>query len=137
MDSPLKDSQPKAFIKVEFVGILPTLFAHCQHCMEAMHQTGMQPYSEQFNEYPEDIKKQYFKIAEIAQKIKQEFNGIVLFDVIDTASPQGLWMSIRHRIVKTPCVLIGGKKAFDRIPTYDELREKLSATLAEMRRERE
>ncbi len=112
-------------VKVEFVGIMPTLFAHCEHCMEVMHETGLKPYSEQLEEYPEDVKKQYFELSEVAQKIRDDFGGAVFFDAIDSASPQGVWMTIKHRILRTPCVLIQGKKVFNRVPSYEELREKI------------
>ena len=112
-------------VRVEFVGIMPTLFAHCGHCMEVMHGTGLMPYSEQLEEYPEDVKKQYFELSEVAQKIRDEFGGAVFFDAIDSASPQGIWMTIKHRILRTPCVLIQGKKVFNRLPSYEELREKI------------
>ena len=112
-------------VRVEFVGIMPTLFAHCEHCMEVMHQTGLKPYSEQLEEYPEDVKKQYFELSAVAQKIRDEFGGAVFFDAIDSVSPQGVWMTLRHRILRTPCVLIDGKKIFDRLPSYEELRQKI------------
>jgi len=108
---------------------MPTLFAHCQHCMEVMHSTGMAPYSEQLEGYPEDVKKQYFQLSEIAQRLKAEFNGRVVFDPVDSASPQGVWLSIRHRILKTPCILIQGKKLFSKLPSYDELRAKILEAL--------
>ena len=97
--------------------------------MDAMHETGMNPYSEQLEEYPEDIKKEYFELSDIAQKLKKEFNGAVLFDAIDTASPLGIWKTIKHRILKTPCILVEGKKVFNRIPQYVELREKILEAL--------
>lgn len=112
-------------VKVDFVGIIPTLFAHCQHCMQVMHETGLKPYSEQFEEYPDDIKEQYFGIAELAQKITKEFRGQVVFDAVDPASILGLWYTVRYRITKTPCILINGKKVFDKIPSYEELRKKI------------
>ena len=108
---------------------MPTLFAHCQHCMQVMHATGMAPYSEQLEGYPEDVKKQYFQLSEIAQKLKTEFDGRVVFDPVDSASPQGVWLSIRHRILKTPCILIQGKKLFSKLPSYDELRAKILEAL--------
>src|SRR5213594_3683818 len=116
-------------LKVTFVGIMPSLFAHCQHCMEIMHATGMAPYSEQLEDYPEDVKKQYFQLSEIAQKLKTEFDGSVVLDPVDSASPQGVWLSIRHRILKTPCILIQGKKLFSKLPSYDELRAKILEAL--------
>ena len=56
----------KAPVRVEFFGLLPTLFAHCEHCMEVMHGAGMEPYSEQLEEYPEDVKKQYCELSSMA-----------------------------------------------------------------------
>src|SRR5438094_10112233 len=54
---PGHSSSPSVPLKVTFVSIMPTLFAHCQHCMEIMHATGMAPYSEQLDDYPDDVKK--------------------------------------------------------------------------------
>ena len=101
-----RSSELKRPVKVEFVGIMPTLFSHCEHCIDVMHGTGMEPYSEQLDEYPEDIKKQYFELSDIAQKLKKEFNGAVFFDAIDSVSLLGVWKTIKHRILKTPCVLV-------------------------------
>jgi hypothetical protein len=93
--------------------------------MQVMHATGMSPYSEQLEDYPEDVKKQYFQLSEMAQKLKAEFGGLVVLDPVDSASPQGVWLSIRHRILRTPCVLIHGNKVFKGFPSYDELRAKI------------
>ncbi len=133
----ISETQPPKLnnrVKVEFVGIMPTLFAHCQHCMDVMHGAGLQPYSEQLKDYPEDVVKQYFELSDIAQKLRDEFDGAVFFDAIDTASLLGLWKTVKHGIIRTPCVLIQGKKAFDRIPAYSELRERIiEASNAETR----
>jgi hypothetical protein len=116
-------------VKVEFFGLLPTLFAHCEHCMDVMHGTGMQPYSEQLEEYPEDVKKEYWEISSMANGLKQEFGDAVFVDAIDAASPKGVWTTIRLRIAKTPCVIIQGKKAFAGIPAYEELRERVRVAI--------
>lgn len=121
-------------LKVEFVGILPTLFAHCEHCMEVMHNTGMKPYSEQLEQYPEDVQEQYFELSETAQKLRAEFGDAVLFDPVDAASPQGIWLSMKYRILKTPCVIVQGKKAFNRLPAYEELRTIVVEGLSRMKR---
>ncbi len=119
-------------VKVEFFGLMPTLFAHCDHCMEVMHETGMMPYSEQLDEYPEDVKKEYFEIASMANGLRHEFGNAVFVDAIDVASPQGIWTTLKLRILKTPCVVIQGKKAFSGIPTYEKLREKVRAAVDEV-----
>src|SRR5439155_1116049 len=70
-----------------------------------------------------------FQLSEVAQKLKAEFGDFVLLDPVDSASPQGVWLSIRHRILRTPCVLIHGSKVFNRFPSYEELRAKILETL--------
>lgn len=129
MISQPESPKAKTPVRVEFVGILPTLFSHCEHCMDAMHGAGLEPYSEQLDEYPEDVRKQYFELSEIAQKLRDEFKGRVFFDAIDTASLLGMWKTIKHHILRTPCVLVQGRKMFDRVPEYAELREKIVEAL--------
>jgi hypothetical protein len=97
--------------------------------MKVMHETGMAPYSEQLEEYPEDVKKQYYQLSDVAQKLNAEFDGAVVFDPVDSASLQGVWLSIRHRILRTPCILIQGKKVFNKLPSYEELRAEIMETL--------
>ena len=111
----------KSPLKVTFLGVMPTLFAHCQHCMDVMHGTGMEPYSEQLEEYPDDIRKQYFELSAMAQKINNDFQGLVAFDAVDSASPQGVWLTLKCRILRTPCILINGRKMFNHLPSYEEL----------------
>src|SRR5438445_2767532 len=95
---PGHSSSPSFPLKVTFVGIMPTLFAHCQHCMGVMHATGMSPYSEQLEDYPEEVKKQYFQLSEGAQKLKPEL-GVWLCPVpVTPAAPRGCWLWIRDRI---------------------------------------
>src|SRR5438128_11673636 len=105
---------------------MPTLFAHCEHCMQVMHGTGLMPYSEQLEEYPEDVKKQYFELSEVAETIRDEFGGAAFFDAIDSASRQGVWMPLRHRILRTPGGLMEGTKVFGQLQRYVELRQQVS-----------
>ena len=119
-------------VKVEFFGLLPVLFAHCEHCMQVMHGTGMRPYSEQLEEYPEDVKKQYWELSAMANGLKSEFKDAVFVDAIDAASPRGVWTSIRLRISRTPCVLVQGKKAFSGMPSYEDLRERVRLAVEEV-----
>ena len=122
----------KAPVRVEFFGLLPTLFAHCEHCMEVMHGAGMEPYSEQLEEYPEDVKKQYWELSSMANGLKTEFGDAVFVDAIDAASPRGMWTSIKLRIAKTPCIIVQGKKAFTAMPTYEALRERVRVAVDEV-----
>src|SRR5437879_12393502 len=69
---PGHSSSPSFPLKVSFVGIMPTLFAHCQHCVEVMHATGMPPTSEQLEGYPEDVQERSVQISQLAQGLKPD-----------------------------------------------------------------
>ncbi len=122
--------QAKKPVKVEFVGLVPTLFAHCAHCMDIMQMCDLDPYYEQLKEYPKDIVELYYNVTKLAVELKREFGADVYVDVVDPASLQGLWKTIRYMILKTPCVVVNGKKAFEKVPTYQNLRSLVQFTLA-------
>lgn len=116
--------------KVEFIGLVPTLYAHCQHCMEIMEMCELQPYYEQLKEYPKEVVETYYNVTKMILDLKKEFGDKIFVDVIDTTSLQGIWKSIRYRIFKTPAIAINGRRSFDGIPRYEELRSKVGETLA-------
>lgn len=116
--------------RVEFLGLVPTLYAHCQSCMELMDMCELEPYYEQLKEYPKEVVETYYNVTKMILDLKKEFGDKIFVDVIDTTSLQGIWTSIKYRIFKTPAIAINGKKAFSAIPRYEELRSKVAEELA-------
>lgn len=85
-------------------------------------------YSSQFEEYPEDVKKTYFEVLSLVSRLIEEFGDSIRIEVIDTASMKGVWKTAKYRVKKNLAIMIDGEKAFERIPTYEELKDKLIAS---------
>jgi len=118
-------------IKVEFLALVPTMFSHCQHCMDLIRASGLRVYSEQLNEYPAEITETLRRVSELAQRVVEDFPASVELRVIDLASSLGLLKSLRHRVGSGPAVLINGRKAFRKLPDYNSLRVELLKAGAE------
>ena len=127
-----KQSLSKASVKIEIISLMPTFYSHCHHCMHIIHAAGLKPYEEQLNEYPKEMREEYFAISKIGEKLICDFRFSVNLEVTDGASVKGFWKSLRHKIWKYPVVLINGKKVFNRIPEYKELKEKIFEYVSEV-----
>ena len=118
-------------IKVEFLALVPTMFSHCQHCMDLTRASGLRVHSEQLDEYPAEIVETLRRVSELAQRVVENFPANIELRVIDLASSLGLLKSLRHRVGSGPAVLINGRKAFGKLPDYDSLRVELLKVGAE------
>lgn len=112
-------------VKLEIIALMPTFFTHCTHCMTAMKLCKLSPISSQLEEYPADVKELYFKVSNLVQNIWRDFGNKVSIRVIDRASMSGLWKVIRYRIKQTPVFIINGRKIFETMPSYGELKREL------------
>lgn len=112
-------------IRIEILGVMPTFFSHCQHCMDLIRVCNLPTFSSQLEEYPEDVRRFYHELGAMVRNLWRDFGEQIDFRIVDTASPEGFWKSIRYRAWRIPTVLINGRKVFDRFPTYEELRQEL------------
>lgn len=112
-------------VKLEIIGLMPTLFSHCRRCHFLARRGGLDLISSQLEGYPESTRELYFKVSELAWKVLGDFGGQVDFQVIDTASFKGLWKAVKYRIGETPAFIVNGKQKFIGIPTYPDLRRAL------------
>jgi len=111
--------------KIEILGVMPTFFSHCQHCMDLIRACDLPTFSSQFEEYPEDVRRFYHQLGVIVGNLWRDFDRQINLRIIDTSSPEGLWKTLRYGAWRIPTIVIDGRKAFDRFPTYEELRQEL------------
>ncbi len=90
----------------------------------------LEPYYEQMKEYPKEVVETYYNFTKFALDLKKEFGERIFVDVIDVASFQGLWKTIKHQVLKTPCVLIDGEKISGPQASYDEVRGRIAQKFA-------
>lgn len=118
-------------IRLEFLALVPTMFSHCQHCMDLMRESGLRIHSQQLNEYPVETRETLQKISKLAENVIEDFPSGVKLRLIDLASPLGFLKSLRHRTGMGTAVLINGRKVFDRLPDYESLKIELLKAGAE------
>jgi len=110
---------------------MPTMFSHCQHCMDLTRASGLRVHSQQLSEYPTETRENLHRLSELARKVVSDFPGSIELRVTDLASPLGFLKSLRHKVGAGPAVLIDGRKVFERLPDYDSLRVELLKAGAE------
>ncbi|MBS7625926.1 hypothetical protein KEJ51_02635 [Candidatus Bathyarchaeota archaeon] len=115
-------------VRLEFLALVPTMFSHCQHCMDLLRESGLKVHSQQFNEYPEDVKRTLLKISDLMVSVNRDFQDRVKFRLTDFASPVGFLKSLRYRVRGPIAVLINGRKIFDGLPDYEVLKAELMKT---------
>jgi len=100
---------------IEIIGLFPNEYSICWSCIPALRtfDINLTSVGKDYENVPKNVLKEYMKIREIVKFITEEFPGIFDFRFIDAASFLGIWKTIRHKIKKTPCLLLNGRKILE------------------------
>ena len=102
-------------ILVEVVAYAPTGFYHCQHCEIVFKEQGVgnKIHAEQLQSaLPSDMMRDYEQVSRWVNAIVDRYGEQVAIKVIDAASIEGFWASLRHRLRQYPAVIVEGKEKF-------------------------
>jgi hypothetical protein len=94
---------------VEIIAYAPTAFYHCTHCEIAWREIGMsnQAHEEQLqSSLPEDLTKDYLFVSQWVKDIFRRYCDQVVIKMVDAASLEGVWLSLRHGARRYPAVII-------------------------------
>ena len=94
---------------VEIIAYAPTAFYHCTHCEIAWREIGMsnQAHEEQLqSSLPEDLAQNYLVVSQWVKDVFRRYCDQVVIKMVDTASPEGVWLSLRHGVRRYPAVII-------------------------------
>lgn len=115
-------------IKVEFFGTLPTVFSNkCKAYCCAIHEN----YSNQINEYPKQIVKDYNRAVWLYENLMKDFGNLIEPSVVNPMSFRGLWLSIKHKIRSGLWLVISGKIAIDAYSDYEEIKKAIKNEISE------
>lgn len=131
---------PMAFKKlspvvVEIVAYAPTAYYHCPHCELVWQQTGFSAglHEEQARSaLPPDLMGDYQAVSDWVRHLLHIFGDRVAVRVVDAASLEGFWKSVRHGLRRYPAVLVAGGGRFqgaDFSEAEGQLRRRLAADL--------
>jgi hypothetical protein len=104
------DNKP---LLVEVVAYAPTAFYHCTHCEIVWKETGFSRglHEEQVaSALPPDMMQDYQAVSDWVQHLFKVHCDRVVVKVIDAASIEGFWKSLRHGLRHYPAILVGGSK---------------------------
>lgn len=118
-------------IRVEMVGLLPTLFSMCANCCttDTMGACGIDLVAEQMRDYPPEVVETNRRAGELYTRLLQEYGGVVIPLAISTTSLRGLWLSLRHRLSSGLSIVVNSRRVIAGNADYDELRRAIEQEL--------
>jgi hypothetical protein len=106
------EQAPRKPIRVEVIAYAPTAFYHCQHCEVAFQEVGVgqRIHREQVaHALPDDLAQDYQGVSDWVRALAEHYKGAVIVKVIDAASLEGFWKSLRYGVRRYPAVIVEGK----------------------------
>lgn len=100
-------------LSVQVVTYAPTIFRHCQHCEVVFEGVGIGERihrDEAKDALPDDLAAEFQRVSDWVHDLLQRHGPRVAISVIDVASIEGVWASLRHRVRRYPAVIIGGRE---------------------------
>lgn len=99
-------------LQVEIVAYAPTAYYHCTHCEVVWQETGFSHglHEEQVQSaLPDDLLKDYQSVSDWVRHLFKRYCDQVVVKVIDAASVEGMWKTIRHGLSRYPAVIVEGQ----------------------------
>jgi hypothetical protein len=100
---------------VEIITYAPTAYYHCTHCEVAWQEMGKSNriHEEQLeSSLPGDLIDDYAKVSDWVREMFRLHCDNIILKVIDAASLEGFYKSLRHNARRYPAVIVNGKARF-------------------------
>jgi hypothetical protein len=99
-------------LSVQVITYAPTVFRHCQHCEVAFEGLGLgerMHRAEAADALPDDLLTDFARVSDWVHSLLDRHGPQVAVTVIDAASIEGFWKSLRHRARRYPAVVVDGR----------------------------
>jgi hypothetical protein len=103
-------------INIEIIAYAPTGFYHCTHCEIIFKEQGVgdRIHAEQLQSaMPEEMLQAYAQLSGWVNGLVDRYGDKVAIKVIDAASIEGVWKTVRHGLHRYPTAIIDGREKFD------------------------
>lgn len=100
---------------VEIIAYAPTAYYHCTHCEVAWHEMGASNriHEEQMeSSLPEDLIQEYQVVSDWVREMFRVHCDNILLKVIDAASIEGFYKSLKYNARRYPAVIVNGRSRF-------------------------
>jgi glutaredoxin len=98
-------------LSVQVITYAPTVFRHCQHCEVAFQGVGLGERihrAEASDALPADLTAEFQEVSDWVHALLDRHGPRVSVSVIDAASIEGVWKSLRHGVRRYPAVIVDG-----------------------------
>jgi hypothetical protein len=102
-------------LMVEIIAYAPTAFYHCTHCEVAWREMGASNriHEEQTeSSLPDDMMQEYQTVSDWVREMFREHCDRIILKVIDAASLEGFYKSVKYNAHRYPAVIVNGKSRF-------------------------
>lgn len=106
---------PDKPLLVEIIAFAPTAFYHCTHCEVAWREIGStnRIHEEQVeSSLPEDLLREYQVVSDWVKELFRVHCDRIILKVIDAASIEGFYKSLKYNARHYPAVIVDGKSRF-------------------------
>jgi hypothetical protein len=100
---------------VEIIAYAPTAYYHCTHCEVAWREMGATEriHEEQLeSSLPADLLQEYQTVSDWVREMFRVHCDAILLKVIDAASMEGFYKSIKYSARRYPAVIVNQKARF-------------------------
>ena len=100
---------------VEIIAYAPTAYYHCTHCEVAWREMGASNriHEEQTeSSLPKDLIIEYQAVSDWVQEVFRVHCDRIAVKVIDAASLEGLYKSVKYNTRRYPAIIVDQKKRF-------------------------
>lgn len=102
-------------LMVEIIAYAPTAYYHCTHCEVAWREMGAtnRIHEEQLQtSLPEDLIEEYQIVSDWVKEMFRVHCDAIVLKVIDAASIEGFYKSLKYNARRYPAVIVNGKSRF-------------------------
>ncbi|MDE3193948.1 MAG: hypothetical protein KGN00_09700 [Chloroflexota bacterium] len=99
-------------VNVQVIAYAPTVFRHCQHCEVAYAGLGVADrmhQKEAADALPPELLQEFQQVSDWVHALLERHGDRVKVSVVDAASIEGVWASLRHGTRRYPAVIVDGK----------------------------
>jgi hypothetical protein len=136
MADPSPALAPGASVLVEIIAYAPTAYYHCTHCEVAWRAAGAVGANNPIHEeqlqssLPEDLIKDYQTVSNWVRDLFRQHTDRVLLKVIDAASVEGFFKSLKYNTRRYPAVIVNRKARFSGTARLSAASEEIAHQLA-------
>jgi hypothetical protein len=118
---------------VEIIAFAPTAYYHCTHCEVAWQEMGKsnRVHEEQLeSSLPEDLRHEYQVLSDWVREMFRLHCDNIVLKVIDAASIEGFYKSLKYNARRYPAIIVNGKSRFIGNQMLSSASEEIASQLA-------